>query len=239
MNEHFAYLAINLASLSVPLLRSFDKRVQYVKRWPYLFASMSIVGAVFLIWDIIFTHLGIWGFNPRYLSGISLFNLPLGEWLFFFVIPYSSIFIYEVFKYFTPWQRWSWGVKGASFLQWASWALAAFNYDKWYTVITFSLLGTFLWFAQNRLKLKWGLLWVSYAVALIPFFVVNGLLTGSWISEEIVWYNDAENLGIRLGTIPFEDVFYGMLLIFGNIALMEWLENRSNSKGASISHEDH
>ena len=59
---------------------------------------------------------------------------------------------------------------------------------------------------------------VSYLISLIPFFAVNGLLT----SIPVVIYNDAENLGVRLGTIPFEDVFYGMLLMLGNIGIMEW-----------------
>ena len=55
---------------------------------------------------------------------------------------------------------------------------------------------------------------VSYIFILIPFFIINGLLTGSFILEEIVWYNDNYNLGIRIGTIPLEDIFYGFSLLF-------------------------
>ncbi|MED5256365.1 MAG: lycopene cyclase domain-containing protein, partial [Candidatus Neomarinimicrobiota bacterium] len=55
---------------------------------------------------------------------------------------------------------------------------------------------------------------VSYIFILIPFFIINGILTGSFILDEIVWYNDNYNLGIRIGTIPFEDIFYGFSLLF-------------------------
>jgi len=229
--ESYYYLLINLATISIPLLRSFEGRVQYRKRWPVLFKSMFLVGAVFIIWDAIFTAYGIWGFNERYLSGLEAAGLPLGEWLFFFTVPYASIFIYEVIKYFAPWQRWTgWGSTAAVYLQWFSWAMAAFHYDQWYTVLTFALLGAFLGFARTRMRVHWELMWVSYAVALIPFFLVNGVLTGSWIDEPIVWYNDSENLGIRLGTIPVEDVFYGMLLIFSNIVLMEYFQPQRSSE---------
>ena len=56
---------------------------------------------------------------------------------------------------------------------------------------------------------------------LIPFFIVNGVLTGTGIEGNIVWYNDDQNLGIRLGTIPVEDTVYAFSLILLNLVLFK------------------
>ena len=61
---------------------------------------------------------------------------------------------------------------------------------------------------------------VSFAIILIPFLIVNGFLT----AIPAVLYNDAENLGIRIYTIPFEDTFYGMLLVMMNISIYSKLK---------------
>lgn len=66
---------------------------------------------------------------------------------------------------------------------------------------------------------------IMYLVSLLPFLVVNGFLT----AMPVVIYNDAENLGWRIYTIPFEDCFYGMLLMLGNVAIMEWLRGRQKA----------
>jgi len=58
-------------------------------------------------------------------------------------------------------------------------------------------------------------------VMLIPFFIVNGILTGSFIDNEIVWYNNDENLGIRLFTIPVEDTIYAFTLILTNLFTLQ------------------
>ncbi len=65
---------------------------------------------------------------------------------------------------------------------------------------------------------------VSYAIILIPFLLVNGFLT----AVPVVLYNDVENLGVRIYTIPVEDIFYGMLLILMNIVIYEKLYQRKN-----------
>jgi lycopene cyclase domain-containing protein len=72
-----------------------------------------------------------------------------------------------------------------------------------------------------------GRLYLAFGMILIPFFIVNGILTGSFIDDQVVWYNNDENLGIRIGTIPLEDTFYALLLFTMNVSLYEWLRARS------------
>jgi len=89
-----------------------------------------------------------------------------------------------------------------------------------YTTVTFTLLGMFL--TLNLVTLKsWflGRFFLTYLISLIPFAVVNGLLT----SMPVLIYNDLENSGIRIGTIPFEDFFYSMLMLLMNITIYEHL----------------
>jgi lycopene cyclase domain-containing protein len=76
------------------------------------------------------------------------------------------------------------------------------------------------------LKFRFKITWLpqflmTYLVLLLPFFIVNGLLTGTGLASPIVWYNNAENMEIRLLTIPLEDVFYGFGLLFLNVFFFE------------------
>ena len=43
----------------------------------YFFRVNLSVAAFFIVWDVIFTKMGIWAFNSDYLLGPSILGLPL------------------------------------------------------------------------------------------------------------------------------------------------------------------
>ncbi len=232
MNEHYLYLALDLASISLPLVFSFYKPAPFYKTWKHLFPAILITAALFIIWDEWFTRLGVWGFNPRYLSGLYIGSLPLEEMLFFVCIPYACVFTYFALThlikkdYLFPHQELISSVIIILML-----LIGMYQIEKWYTGVTFIALGIFLAFQMLKIRPRYmGRFYLAYGVILIPFFVVNGILTGSFIEEEVVWYNNDENLGLRLGTIPVEDVFYGMLLILMNVVIYEWLKEKNPAR---------
>ena len=95
-------------------------------------------------------------------------------------------------------------------------------YSNRNTSVTFGLTALFILLHLYVFKSKYlGRFILTYAIILIPFFIVNGILTGSWIEEEVVFYDDTMNLGIRMFTIPVEDSIYGLLLILMNITFYE------------------
>jgi lycopene cyclase domain-containing protein len=182
---------------------------------------------LFIIWDVIFTHFGIWGFNERYLSGLNIINLPVEEWLFFITIPFASVFIYDCIKYYFP--NWILSDAGNIIGVFLGIILAVFsilNLGKHYTYITFITLAFVLLFLVISKADYLGRFFVSFMIILIPFFIVNSILTGSWSAEPAVWYNDNFNLDLRLGSIPVEDIFYCMLLILGNVGLYEYFQKK-------------
>jgi lycopene cyclase domain-containing protein len=222
------YLFLNLASISIPFLYSFEKRMHFIKHWKQVYLSIAIVSIIFIIWDVLFTSHGIWGFNSDYLVGFDILNLPIEEWLFFICIPYACIFTHYAIRYFLPNLKLNALVTKVItiILVIVLIMVVILNTDKAYTFYNFSLLLLILLYTLITKSHDLQIFYISFLVILVPFFIVNGILTGSFIENPVVWYNNEENLGIRLGTIPIEDIGYAFSLIFMNVVLFEKFKHK-------------
>jgi lycopene cyclase domain-containing protein len=222
------YLFLNIASFFVPFLYSFESRMKYIKRWKAVFTSIAITAIFFIVWDIIFTKIGVWSFNPRYHSGIEFFDLPIEEWLFFICIPYASLFIHFAFHYFFPKVSLSDKTVRVMYLilMFVLLPTIALHYDKWYTVVNYSFLVLVLTYTVLKVPNILNTFFLTFLIILVPFSIVNGILTGSFIDEPVVSYNNAENLGIRLGTIPIEDIGYAFSMLLMSLVLIKKIEKK-------------
>ncbi len=224
------YSSILFFSIIIPFILSFDKKVRFYRLWKSLFPSVFIIGLIFLSMDIMFAKSGVWGFNPTYHSHIIFIGLPLEEWLFFIFIPYACIFIHFVFIYYFPN-----AILSNNFVRIFTGILIivlvlviTINYEKAYTFFNFSLLIIALiiaLFNKNQILNRY---YISFLLILIPFFIVNAILTGTFIPGEVVWYNESEILGIRILTVPIEDFGYAFCLILLNILMMNYLQKKIN-----------
>jgi lycopene cyclase domain-containing protein len=224
------YSIILISSISIPFILSFDNKLQFYKQWKVVLPSLLIVALFYIVFDIYFLKIGVWGFNPRYHLNILIFGLPLEEWLFFVTIPYASIFLHESLLLYFPHLHIP---KKISSILTIGLIVAVFivvilNLDKAYTAYNFIMLIIALLFALFDKTEKISSFYITFLVILIPFIVVNSLLTGSFIDEEVVWYNNSENLGIRFLTIPIEDFGYAFSLILFNLLLIGKLKTRTN-----------
>lgn len=233
--EHYYYLGLDLFSISFPLAASFEPRIRFWRKWPGLFTGIGVMAVMFLVWDAIFTANGVWGFNPRYILGPRFLHLPIEEWLFFLAVPYSCTFLYEVMRYYVRRDVLGRHARPLSIALIA--VLLVVGIATWgriYTNVTFFCTALFLAYHVFVAKSPWlGRFYMGYAVSLIPFFLVNGILTGWLLPEPIVWYNNAENLGIRLNTIPIEDSMY--LLFFLLIVITFYERPLKREHGSAIS----
>ncbi|OKS87776.1 lycopene cyclase domain-containing protein [Mucilaginibacter polytrichastri] len=223
----YTYLLINLLTVIFPIALSFDKRVHFYKNWRFIWPGMAITGLIFLFWDVLFTVKGVWSFNDHYIIGIRIFQLPLEEVLFFLTVPFSCIFIYECLNYYVKWQIPQGFSKAISVaLMLVSLVLAVVYPNSLYTIVTFSLLYALTGLVQLIFKAQWlNRFYLAFIVSLIPFYVVNGILT----SIPIVLYNNHQNMGLRIGTIPFEDHFYSMTLLMMNVGFFEYFRHKKTS----------
>lgn len=223
---NYTYLLINFFTILIPFAFSFHPKLRFYKKWKAFFPAVFLTGLVFVIWDIWFTHLGIWGFNARHITGLEIANLPLEEVLFFFCIPYACVFTFHCLNLFLkdPLSPKTTLVITNILIAFLLAAGVVFN-DKIYTISTFISLAILLALSQYVFKIKWlDRFYVVYALLLLPFFIVNGLLTGTGLDEPVVWYNESEMMGLRISTIPAEDVFYGMELILANLLLFNYFK---------------
>ena len=143
--------------------------------------------------------MGVRGFRSDYLTGLFITqNIPLEKGLFFICIPYACVFTYFVIREYYPNINliYKSRITISIFIILTS-ILFINNIDKPYTAYTFGLLSIVLLFCLYR---RINAITISF-ISILPFmFISNGLLTSMWIENEVVWYNDLENLGFRIFT---------------------------------------
>jgi lycopene cyclase domain-containing protein len=221
---HLTYVFTLAFTLSYPLYKSFESRVQFHKQWRFLFPAIFISAIIFIAWDIWFTEISIWSFNRDYLLGWFIAGLPIEEWLFFLITPFSCVFIYEVLNYFVKKDIIAPYAKGISITLISTLLISGFmNTSRTYTSIVFITLALVLLLLQFILKSAYlPRFYLTWAVCMIPFLLVNGVLT----AMPVIRYNELHILNLRIFTIPIEDVFYGMLNVLMVIAIYEYLKTR-------------
>src|SRR5437764_7951977 len=201
------YLIIDLATVALPLLLSFHPRWNFYKTWSRLLPALLLTAICFLLWDAAFMRWGVWGFNPQYVMGITIGGLPVEEVLFFICIPYACVFTFHCLKKVVAKRN---DEKLTSIITIIIVAIltltSIFNVHRLYTSVTFISVSVLLLVSQFLFRIPWLLtFYITYVILLLPFLVVNGILTGTALQNPVVWYNENEITGMRILTIPAED----------------------------------
>ena len=235
--EPFTYLLINFFTVIICFIFSFDKRIRFDKHFLPFIKGCAIVALVFIAWDIWFTKVGVWWFNYRYLTGISIFNLPLEECMFFFFIPFSCVFTYYCLtKFFSL----DWANAFNTIIVFVTTivcgVVALLYYDRLYTLVTALCTLFTVIYLHFISKKDWiGEASLVYFILMLGFFPVNGILTGFGLEEPIVNYNPKEFLGVRMITIPIEDAVYGYSQFLWVLYFFKYYDSKLDSKEHIVS----
>jgi lycopene cyclase domain-containing protein len=205
------YLLLDAVILLGPLVCTFEHRIRYYQKLPAVGFAISTVGVAYIAWDAIVTARGDWAFSDNHVLGIRLLGLPIEEILFFVVVPYSCLFIYEALRLLN--RDWKLRVPipfyGGVILLLL--LLAVIYHSQDYTVLALGSLAGFLlvavlWFRSALGSMRF---WLYILLSYVGFITFNYLLT----SIPIVTYNSSAIWGVRITTIPVEDFLYNLSML--------------------------
>jgi lycopene cyclase domain-containing protein len=175
------------------------------------------VGLSYIIWDVIVTYRGDWSFNEEFLSGIKVINLPIEEIMFFIVVPYACIFIYENLNYFLKdkeiyFNKWLYLTLAGIFI-----VIGLIFYYQDYTILAMFSCALFFVLAPTLYPklLKKRNFWLYIVISFIPFIIFNYLLTSLVVvsyNPDAIWGGEGLWNG-RFLTIPIEDFFYNFSML--------------------------
>lgn len=227
MNPKYLSLLIDLVLLSTVVLASLHPKFPFYKHWKKAGAGLLLTTIFFVLWIELFTQLGIWSFDERYTIGIQIGWLPLEEVLFVMISIYTGMFVYFALNQLSEKDRLFPHQEIISSILIVVLLIAGlYHKEKIYTGAAFLLLAVFLAFQMLKLRPRYmGRFYSTFGVLFIPFLIVEAFRTGAFTDSGIIRYDDAQNLSIRLGTIPLENICFALLILVMPITIWEWLED--------------
>ncbi|ACP54435.1 lycopene cyclase domain-containing protein [Saccharolobus islandicus] len=176
-----------------------------------LLKSIAIVSPLYLFWDFLATWKDSWSFNPKYVMGIYVINLPMEEVMFFLVTPFATLLIFDFVMNSVRDREVKWVQKVIITTIPLLIITLPFVFNYSYTFIDFLyLIMSFiisLLIARDLLVSR--NFWIFIGLSYIPFLLFDYFLT----SDPVVIYGPNSILGIRFITIPVEDFIYSFSML--------------------------
>lgn len=223
---NYTYLLINLGLLLLSALLFSGKKLNFTANSKFIILAVLINVFVFSIPTEYMTRLKVIVFNPPYLSGMTLWELPAEELLFSMLLPLCGLAVYQFLNVCYPDNsRDKYSLAVSNIMLGICIAMLYFGYQKLYTLITFSVLLIFIGYIEyfNKLRFMYKF-YRAYLVSLIPFYIVYSILT----TIPVIQYNNQETLKFNLGHIPYENHFYFMSMLLMSIYFYELFKSRAN-----------
>ncbi|WP_338598395.1 lycopene cyclase domain-containing protein [Sulfolobus tengchongensis] len=214
----FAYLEIDSLIFFPTLLISLVF-LRGKRNYLALLKSILLVDPFYLLWDFIATWKDSWSFNPQYVMGIYVIDLPIEEIIFFLVTPFATLTIYDFMRdriaknIFIKHSENDRIIKTELIL--SSLFLLTVGFiilpSHSYTAIDLIYLSSFLLLSsfQNPHIFASKYFWEFMGLTYIPFFIFDFFLT----YLPVVIYGPRSILGIRVISIPIEDFIYSFSMI--------------------------
>jgi lycopene cyclase domain-containing protein len=177
-------------------------------------SAISLLGIPFIGMDLLVTN-RFWSFNPQYVMGWKVGELPIEEVLFFLAVPWACLVLWVNMKDRFPstvnLSQLGWFIKLSLFVLsgWGFWS------QSWYTFLV-SVVALFFCLLINWRKVAQAYL-IFGGVTLFLTAIFNMYLT----ARPVVTYNAAMITQLRFGTIPIEDFIYGLILVLGVVVSYE------------------
>jgi len=223
--KNFVTLILILAVAFIPLLFGSRNKVRIFPKLKYFIPAIIFSGAIFLIWDNRFSQIGIWTYNPEYLSGKEILNLPWERWLYYLIISWVSLFVYEWVKIKFGELKYDNVSLAICLVLFVLFGLVAFfSRQKLYSFFTFFLLAIYFGYTifRNRFKSHLTSFYISFLILLIPYFILSVIL----VKLPVISYNSQYTLQFRLLQLPLENLVGFFLLHFINTTITEYLAER-------------
>ncbi len=207
----FAYLTFDLIILIIALLFSFNRKIKcYENFFAYLF-SVAIVSTSYLIWEILSVNRGDLSFSAAQTTKFYIFKLPIEELLFFLIMPYLVILIYEATNSYRQEKTINF-TKNHSFLVAIAVFLLAFIFVKHNFIFVNLLLVSLVFYLNTIFKyqiLNKSNIWVTSSIIFIPLIIFFYLK----VSSQMIFISPMTVIGLKFIKIPIEYFFYSFSMV--------------------------
>jgi lycopene cyclase domain-containing protein len=224
---NYTYLLVDLGLLSIPVLLFSIKQLNFANQSKYIILAVLINVFAFSVPTEFLTQLKVIVYNPPYLTGMTLWELPAEELLLSLVLPLCGLAVYLFLNARFPDngpEKYSLAL--SNIMLGICIAMLYFGHQKLYTVFTFSILLIFLIYIEyvNKLRFMYRF-YRAFLISLIPFYIAYTVLT----MAPVIQYTTEETLNFNPMNIPFESPFYFMSMLLLSIYLFELFKSRARS----------